>query len=155
MYVLLGIEYGGLPDEIPNKFNFKGEIKSYTSKAVLFIFPIISTLTFLVLFGCCFIPMIIWKILEKFDILKDLKDAINHAWITYMIGTSASVCAFLAYFLVVMIYASFRGYSLLIAITLFILVNLVLNIGVPILLIFKIKPLFNKEMVGLEFSSLS
>jgi len=144
MFVLLGVKYGSLPDEIPNKYNLKGEIIGYTGKKALYVMPSISIFITILFFGLSFIPNLLWKVLEKYDILNDLKNYINSSWINYMLITSICVNMFLAYTVVCLIYSIKIS---LIIIILFVLALVLLNTLIPIVFIIKILPLLKKRKI--------
>jgi len=103
MYIFLGIKYKSLPDEIPNKYNFYGEIKSYAGKEILFVLPIVATVITVVAIIVCFIPVVLWKLLESFDISNNVKSAINSIWINFHIIVPTLCNIILTYVLICMV----------------------------------------------------
>lgn len=144
MFILLGIKYDSLPDEIPNKYNFKGEIIGYTEKKVLYVMPSISAFITVLFFGLSFIPNLLWKVFEKYDILNYLKDHINNSWINYMYITLLCVNTFLACILVCLIYSIKIS---LIIIILFALAIVLINTLIPTLFFVKTLPLIKKRKI--------
>ena len=144
MYVILGMNYGSLQDEIPNEFNFEDKIIEYAPKIVLYVIPIISTIMTIFSILVCFIPMVIWKILERYDISKDLKDRVTNIWVTFHLIAATYVIAFLAYILILFIYSLKASW---IIIALFVLGATVLGVVYLYFLIMAIKKLIQHRNI--------
>jgi len=142
MYILISVKYASLPDEIPNKYDFNGEIKSYTGKAVLYVFPVVSTFITALLTVLSIIPNLVWKVLEKYDIVNDLKSYVTRSWASYAVSLPLCISIFLSYILICMIYSIRVS---IIFILLYALVMVLLNTLIPILFIVKLIPLLKRD----------
>jgi uncharacterized membrane protein len=47
MWYLVLFKYSALPDNIPTHFNLKGEVDAYSSKASVFLLPVVGTILFI------------------------------------------------------------------------------------------------------------
>jgi len=142
MYIFIIVKYDSIPDEIPNKYDFNGEVKSYTGKAVLYVFPIVSTFITVLLTVLSIIPNLVWKVLEKYDILNDLKSFITRSWVCYTVSLPLCISVFFSYILICMIYSIKVS---LIFILLYALVMVLLNTVIPIVFVIKLIPLLKRD----------
>ncbi|ORX39461.1 hypothetical protein BCR36DRAFT_340088 [Piromyces finnis] len=144
MYIIVGIKYNSLPDEIPSHFNFKGEVDSYSGKNIVFLLPIVSTILSLLFIGICFIPERTWKInigVERIELPPELRRSVIHISINYFLITLIYINGFLSYILTCMI----NSMNILQILSLTFIFGIIIILMVYLVLLFKkIGPLLSQ-----------
>jgi len=108
MYILIGIKYSSLPDEICSHFNFKGDCDDYSGKGIVFLLPIVSTFLFIFLSLMCLLPTKYWKVntgVESIELPEEIKGEVKSIVCMFCVLESLIIVVFMAYLLNCMIFS--------------------------------------------------
>jgi len=126
MYILIGIKYKGLPEEICSHYNFSGDCDSHSGKGIIFIIPIVST-GISILFSLTYlIPTRYWKVntgVESIELPESIKREIKGFVCLFCVMDALFISIFMAYLVACMIY----GWHVSTIFTVIFMVSLILN----------------------------
>jgi len=108
MYILIGIKYSSLPDEICSHYNFKGECDNHSGKGIVFLLPIVSTILSIFLSLMCLLPTKYWKVntgVESIELPEEIKGEVKSIVCLFCVLDSLIIAIFMAYVLNCMIFS--------------------------------------------------